>query len=142
MRSSPSEAAAAAAGEPLSGDPPADAPADLDIRQRSRIKRLLPQTMFGRSLLLIVMPLVLVQIIAIWVFYARHWETVSRRLSSDVAGDIGMVIEAMRFTDNELELARLLETASGLTGIGYSLAPGASLPEAAPPGISLFEDQL
>ena len=35
------------------------------------------------------MPLVLVQIIATWVFYARHWETVSRRLSADVAGDIG-----------------------------------------------------
>src|SRR5260370_41285939 len=104
MRSSPSEAAAALA--PLAGDTPGDAPADLDIRQRSRIKRLLPQTMFGRSLLLIVMPLVLVQIIAIWGVYARHWETVSRRLSSDVAGDIGMVVEAMRFTANELERAR------------------------------------
>src|SRR6266496_751616 len=118
MRSSPSEAAAmAAALEPLSREKPGDAPADLDIRQRSRVKRLLPQTMFGRSLLLIVMPLVLVQIIAVWVFYARHWETVSRRLSSDVAGDIGMVIEAMRFADNALELTRLLENASGLTGI-------------------------
>ena len=94
-----------------SDDPPGDAPADLEIRQRNRIKRLLPQTMFGRSLLLIVMPLVLVQMIAIWVFYARHWETVSRRLSSDVAGDIGLVIEAMRFADNELELTRLLENA-------------------------------
>jgi len=85
------------------GDPPDFAPQALDIRQRNWIKRLLPQTMFGRSLLLIVMPLVLVQIIAVWVFYARHWETVSRRLSGDVAGDIGMLIEAMRFTDNELE---------------------------------------
>src|SRR6266478_5605464 len=112
MRSSRSEAAVTGA-----------ASADLDIRQRSRIKRLLPQTMFGRSLLLIVMPLVLVQIIAIWVFYARHWETVSRRLSSDVAGDIGMVIEAMRFADNNLELTRLLENASALTGIAFSLAP-------------------
>src|SRR5713226_6566722 len=133
MRSSPSEAAALAPMAPrmapFGGDPPGDAPTDLDIRQRSRIKRLLPQTMFGRSLLLIVMPLVLVQIIAVWVFYARHWETVSRRLSSDVAGDIGMVIEAMRFADNELELTRLLENASGLTGIAFSIASGVSLPE-------------
>jgi two-component system, OmpR family, osmolarity sensor histidine kinase EnvZ len=140
MRSSRSEAAAALA--PSAGDVPGDAPADLDIRQRSRIKRLLPQTMFGRSLLLIVMPLVLVQIIAIWVFYARHWETVSRRLSSDVAGDIGMVIEAMRFADNELELTKLLENASGLTGIAFSIAPGASLAEPIPAGGALFEDQL
>src|SRR5579872_2735619 len=62
------------------------------VRQRGWIKRMLPQTMFGRSLLLIVLPLVLVQIIATWVFYARHWETVSRRLSSAVAGDVALII--------------------------------------------------
>jgi two-component system osmolarity sensor histidine kinase EnvZ len=126
----------------MPGGPQGLGPDALDIRQRRRIKRLLPQTMFGRSLLLIVMPLVLVQIIATWVFYARHWETVSRRLSTDVAGDIGMLIEAMQFADTELELTRLLENASGLTGINFSTARGATLPEPIPAGGSLFEDQL
>src|SRR5258708_21248001 len=144
MRSSPTEAAAADMAPPVapqmaptSGEPPGFAPDALDIRQRSPLKRLLPQTMFGRSLLLIVMPLVLVQIIATWVFYARHWETVSRRLSSDVAGDIGMVIEAMRFADTELELTKLLENASGLTGIAFSIARGASLAQPIPAGGAL-----
>ena len=118
------------------------APAGLDIRQQSLIKRLLPQTMFGRSLLLIVVPLVLVQIISVWVFYARHWETVSRRLSSGVAGDIGLVIEAMRFADDELELSRLLEHSSVLTGITFSLARGEALAEPLPLGWSILEDQL
>jgi two-component system, OmpR family, osmolarity sensor histidine kinase EnvZ len=127
---------------PLAGNLPGFAPDALDIRQRSRVKRLLPQTMFGRSLLLIVMPLVLVQIIATWAFYARHWETVSRRLSADVAGDIGMLIEAMRFADTDLELTLLLENASGLTGINFSIAPDATLPPSIPAGASLFEDQL
>ena len=133
MPSSPNEASVIAAdraadltAETAPRAAPLDAATDaLVVRQRSWIKRMLPQTMFGRSLLLIVMPLVLVQIIAIWVFYARHWETVSRRLASDVAGDIGLLIEAMRFTDNELELARLLENAFTLTGIAFSTAPGA-----------------
>src|SRR5712692_11683963 len=142
MSSSPSDGAAVALPAEPAELPAAAASDNFEIRQRGWLKRLLPQTMFGRSLLLIVMPLVLVQIIAIWVFYARHWETVSRRLSIDVAGDVGMVIEALRFPNNELELTRLLETASGLTGISYSLAPGARLPEAAPPGASLFEYQL
>ncbi len=114
----------------------------LAVRQRRWSKRLLPQTMFGRSLLLIVMPLVLVQIIATWVFYARHWETVSRRLSADTAGDIGMVIDTMRYTDTPLELARFLESASGLTGIAFSIAPGAALPPRNPTGDSLLEEQL
>src|SRR6266581_22381 len=125
MRSSPTEATAAAMApptappmEPITGDTPDFAPEAIDIRQRSRLKRLLPQTMFGRSLLLIVMPLVAVQVIATWVFYARHWETVSRRLSADTAGDIGMVIDGLKYVDTPIELTRWLENASGLTGIG------------------------
>src|SRR6266478_5886993 len=131
MRSSRSEAAVTGA-----------ASADLDIRQRSRIKRLLPQTMFGRSLLLIVMPLVLVQIIAVWVFYARHWETVSKRLSLDVAGDIGLLIESMKYADTELETTRLLENASALTNIDFVLERGGALTPEVPEGSSLFEEQL
>ena len=118
------------------------APDSFEIRQRSWLKRLLPQSMFGRSLLLIVMPLVLVQIIAVWVFYARHWETVSKRLSQDVAGDIGLVIEAMKSTHTELELTRLLENASGLTNIDFVLERGAALTPEVPEGSSLFEEQL
>ena len=118
------------------------APDSFEIRQRSWLKRLLPQGMFGRSLLLIVMPLVLVQIIAVWVFYARHWETVSKRLSQDVAGDIGLVIEAMKSTHTELELTRLLENASGLTNIDFVLERGAALTPEVPEGSSLFEEQL
>jgi two-component system osmolarity sensor histidine kinase EnvZ len=140
MPSSPIDPAALTGG---GGEPGrAGAPQDIDIRQRSRIKRLLPQTMFGRSLLLIVVPLILVQIIAIWVFYARHWETVSRRLASDVAGDIGLLIDAMKFADNELELTRLMENASALTNIDFALERGATLPPPEPAGWSLFEDQF
>jgi two-component system osmolarity sensor histidine kinase EnvZ len=142
MSSNPSEAAAVA----LPADPaelPADpTPGSFEIRQRNWLKRLLPQTMFGRSLLLIVMPLVLVQIIAVWVFYARHWETVSKRLSQDVAGDIGLVIEAMKFTHGELETTQLLENASGLTNIDFVLERGAGLTPQVPEGSSLFEEQL
>ena len=113
-----------------------------DIRRGSWIKRMLPRTMFGRSLLLIVTPLVVVQLVSTWVFYARHWETVSRRLSADVAGDIGLVIESMKYTDDERELTRLLETASALTGISFSFERGETLPPAEPQGWSQLESQL
>ena len=75
--------------------------------------------MFGRSLLLIVMPLVLVQIIATWVFYARHWETVSRRLSADVAGDIGTRHRGDEIRRYRAELTACWRIASGLTGISF-----------------------
>jgi two-component system osmolarity sensor histidine kinase EnvZ len=113
---------------PASGDPPGDAQAEHDIRQRSRLKRLLPQTMFGRSLLLIVMPLVLLQIIATWIFYDRHWEAVSYRFSSDVAGDIAMAIEAMDLTNSEAERDRLLDHVANVSDLSLTVRRGEVLP--------------
>jgi two-component system, OmpR family, osmolarity sensor histidine kinase EnvZ len=128
MRSSPNEPAGrlAAAGPDL-------APGQLDIRQRRWIKRLLPQTMFGRSLLLIVMPLVLLQIIATWIFYDRHWEAVSYRFSSDVAGDIAMVIEALPEAHAAAARRRLFAEVEHVSELGFAFRPGAALP---PPGRS------
>ena len=74
---------------------------DPEIRPRGWIKRLLPRTMFGRSLLIIVMPLMLLQVIATWVFYDRHWTAISWRLSTGVAGDIGLMIEAIKLTGSD-----------------------------------------
>ena len=58
-----------------------------------KVKRLLPLSLFGRSLLIMVTPLVIVQVVAAWVFYDRHWETVSRRLATALAGEVALVIE-------------------------------------------------
>jgi len=68
---------------------------ELEIRPRRWIKRVLPRTMFGRSLLIVVVPLVLLQAIATWIFYDRHWAAVSWRLSAGVAADIALLIETM-----------------------------------------------
>jgi two-component system, OmpR family, osmolarity sensor histidine kinase EnvZ len=116
--------------------------AAFEIRQRRWVKRLLPQSMFGRSLLLIVMPLVLVQIIATWVFYGRHWETVARRLSADTGGDIGMVVDAMKYADSPAEVSRLTATASNLTGITFTFRAGAALPPAGRAGEGSIEEHL
>lgn len=65
-------------------------------RVRLSIKRVLPKTLFGRALMIIVMPLILLQLVSAWIFYDRHWETVTWRLSASVAGDIGNTIRQLR----------------------------------------------
>lgn len=45
----------------------------------------------GRSALIIVVPLILVQIISTFIFYENHWETLSRRLAQGLAGDISHI---------------------------------------------------
>ena len=114
----------------------------LEIRREAWIKRVLPRSMFGRSLLIVVMPLILLQLIAAWVFYDRHWAAVSWRLSAGVAGDIGLVVEAMRLVASPGGTARLLDTAAAVTDLDFTIRRGETLgPQAAALG-SLIEDQL
>ncbi|TQF78117.1 HAMP domain-containing protein [Elioraea sp. Yellowstone] len=60
------------------------------------IKRMLPRSLFGRSVLIIVMPLILLQAVALQIFYGTHWEVISRRLAAAVAGDVGLAVETLR----------------------------------------------
>ncbi|MGD9614543.1 MAG: ATP-binding protein [Alphaproteobacteria bacterium] len=121
---------------------PAAASETLDLRPQNWLKRLLPQSMFGRSLLLIVIPLVLVQVIAAIVFYARHWEAVSYRLSADVAGDIELVIDAMHKTATPAERQALFDKVARVAELIVSFRPGTELSGFPPVGGSTLESQL
>ena len=46
-------------------------------------------------MLIILSPLILLQVISTWVFYDRHYETVTRRLAQGLSGDIAAVIQMM-----------------------------------------------
>ena len=65
------------------------------------LKYLLPKTLFGRSLLIIVTPLILMQAISTFVFFDRHWDTMTRRLSHTLAGDIAFIIDAITPINNQ-----------------------------------------
>jgi two-component system, OmpR family, osmolarity sensor histidine kinase EnvZ len=116
--------------------------AEFEIQPRGLLKRLLPRTMFGRSLLIVVVPLVLLQAIAAWVFYDRHWAAVSWRLSAGVVGDIALLIEAMQLAGSSTETARLLDRGTAVTDLDFTLRRGERLPPPPPGGGSLLEEQL
>jgi two-component system osmolarity sensor histidine kinase EnvZ len=59
------------------------------------IKRFLPRSLLGRSLLIIVTPLVILQLVSALVFYETHWDKISLRLARGVAGDIASIIEVL-----------------------------------------------
>lgn len=62
----------------------------------SVIKRYLPHSLFGRSVLIIVMPLILLQLVSAYVFYTSHWGKVSDRLARGLAGDVVAIVELMQ----------------------------------------------
>ena len=64
----------------------------MTFRPFRSFKRFLPQSLFGRSLIILLTPLILVQVILGYVFFDRHTETVLRTLSQTIAGDIALVL--------------------------------------------------
>src|SRR5689334_12758899 len=123
----------------LAGAEPQDS---FEIRRDPWIKRVLPRTMFGRSLLIVVMPLILLQAIATWVFYDRHWAAVSWRLSAAVAGDIGLLADALKLADSPGATAGLLERAKAQTDLDVTMARTGTLPPISPATGRLVDDQL
>lgn len=55
------------------------------------IKACLPKSMFGRSLLILVAPLVLVETISAYVFFDNHWENVTNALANNIAGEVATI---------------------------------------------------
>ncbi len=58
-------------------------------------RRILPRSLLGRSLLIILVPLVVAQAVALLIFYGSHLDLISRRLSGAVAGEIAQTIRLL-----------------------------------------------
>lgn len=104
----------------------------------SWLKRLLPRSLFGRSLLIIVMPLILLQLISAWIFYQRHWETVARRLSAGVAGEIAAMIDILPLLPRRADPKPFFHAASTHTDIEYAFLSGGRIdPDSDPAALGL-----
>lgn len=56
-------------------------------------KNAMPKSLFGRALVILVLPTLLIQILAITIFYQRHWNNIQEYLSSSLAGEVALVID-------------------------------------------------
>lgn len=57
-------------------------------RKRKFLKNILPRSLYGRFLVIMVAPLFFVQLISTYVFFDRHWESVTRQLADNIGGQI------------------------------------------------------
>jgi len=60
---------------------------------KSFIKKFLPRSLFARSLLILVIPVLLIQVITTFMFFERHWDKMTARLSFGVAGEIAVAAD-------------------------------------------------
>ncbi len=79
-------------------------------------KQYLPKSLFGRALLILVMPIILTQIVMAYVFYERHWLNVTRYMSSGLAGEIAFLVNQLNDAParEKTQTIRDFEKATGL----------------------------
>ena len=93
------------------------------------IKRQMPKTLFGRSLLIIVLPVAIMQIAVTYVFFDAHWQTVTARLSEGLAGDIAWAVESYKEDPSPASFAKISQRAEDSMSLSIALQPGRRIPE-------------
>ncbi len=92
-------------------------------------RRYLPKTFFMRGLLILLLPILLVEVVSAYVFYERHWQTVTRHMTASLAGEIAF----LAYQEGNLsrpEREELEWTFGWTTAITSHFTPHAKLPTA------------
>jgi two-component system osmolarity sensor histidine kinase EnvZ len=97
------------------------------------LKRLLPRSLFGRWLVLLVAPVVVLQALLTYIFYERHWDAVTRRLGLGLAGEIAVVIATRENNPDPIVLADLIRLMDQSLEVSIGFQPGADFPANIPP---------
>lgn len=77
-------------------------------------RKCLPKTLFFRTMLLIFVPLVVVQIVSIYAFLDGNWKKVGRRLSDNLASNMAFVIKMHNENADFEQIQRSAATIYGL----------------------------
>lgn len=100
--------------------------ARLDISPA--LKRLLPTTLFGRSLLIIVLPVAIMQIAVTWAFFDAHWQSVTAKLSEGLAGDIAWAVQSYEDDPSPAAVEKLAKRAEDSLSLSIAFQKGRKLP--------------
>jgi two-component system, OmpR family, osmolarity sensor histidine kinase EnvZ len=88
-----------------------------------RLPRMVPRSLFSRSLLIVLMPLLILQAVLAYIFYERHWDSVTRWLASGFAGEVGLVVELLEAAPTAAAKSRVLDLARDHLDFAISLEP-------------------
>lgn len=102
-------------------------------RQSRLVKRVLPRSLLGRSLLIILAPLVLVLAVALQIFYGSHLELVSRRFATSIAGEAALLTDLWEQAPSEANRARLRNLAWQQFELRIETSPATTLPPSRAP---------
>jgi two-component system osmolarity sensor histidine kinase EnvZ len=93
------------------------------------MRKVLPRSLLGRSLLMILLPLVLLLAVALQMFYGSHLDVVSRRLSGGLVGEVAYTLDLLRRYPDPTDHAWILAEVNNQLDLKVRIEPGAVLSE-------------
>jgi two-component system osmolarity sensor histidine kinase EnvZ len=91
------------------------------------LKRILPRGLFGRSLIIIIAPMVMLQGVVTYAFFVRHYAIVTRHMAEGAAADIAYLIALKQSSASSTQPNQLLNTAARSLGYRISFSSGQRL---------------
>ncbi len=102
------------------------------------LRRLLPRGFFGRALVIVAVPLVLLQLLLAAIFYEEHWEEVGRQLAFQFANQIRLVSQQVAAEPSQAE--QILRQSETAFNVRLHFQSGSTLPVAHPHPASTYLD--
>ena len=107
------------------------------------LKSMMPTGLYGRALLIIIAPMVVLQSVVAFVFMERHWNTVTRRLSAAVTQDISALIDVYRSYPQDADRNIIRRIALERLSLSVDFLPVSEMPPPGPkPFFSLLDQAL
>lgn len=80
------------------------------------LKRFMPTSLFARALLILLLPILLMQGLVTYFFFERHWDSIVRNMSSALAGEVAVIMNAYHGGENRFAMkeAQNMATAMGM----------------------------
>lgn len=72
------------------------------------IKKLLPKSLLSRSLIILISPLLMIQLILGHIYFDRHTESILDLLSKNIAGEISFALEWLETNENPSKIKRYI----------------------------------
>lgn len=91
------------------------------------LKRSMPRGLFGRALLILVLPIILLQLVVALVFVQRHYDSVTEQMAGAIQRELQYAVEAVEDAPNTEAARRTLRRMSGPLGFELLLQPEATL---------------
>jgi len=92
------------------------------------LKRRAPTTLYARSLLIIVLPIALMQIIVTWLFFDAYWRQVNAHMTEGLAGEVAWVMQGYEADPTAAGLKRLSDRAEQSLDLSIIFQPNGQLP--------------